>query len=74
MKRQKEQLAVLYSVSQEVFHVESLGDYISKNMRDIYSNNYNDYKLIGVFDDYREADKFMDRFEKWINGTISLLN
>lgn len=74
MKNQKNQIAVLYSVSQEVFHVESLSDYIAKNMRDIYSNNYNDYKLIGVFSDYGEADKFMDRFEKWINGTISLLN
>lgn len=74
MKNQKNQIAVLYSVSQEVFHVESLSDYIAKNMRDIYSSNYNDYKLIGVFNDYREADKFIDRFEKWINGTISLLN
>jgi hypothetical protein len=74
MKNQKNQIAVLYSVSQEVFHIESLSDYIAKNMRDIYSSNYNDYKLIGVFNDYREADKFIDRFEKWINGTISLLN
>lgn len=74
MKNQKDKIAVLFSVSQEMFHVESLSDYIAKNIRDIYTDNYSDYKLIGVFDDYGEVDKFIVRFEKWNNGTSSLIN
>ena len=68
----KEIKAVLYSVSQDCFHLETLEDYIKKNSEDCLAGKSSDYRLIGVFDSENEADAFMeadtfiDRFRTWL--------
>lgn len=73
--------AVLYSVSQECFHLETLEDYIKKNSENCLTGKSSDYKLIGVFEKDEEADRFINRFGDWLkivnetdNITSSLLN
>ncbi len=60
----KEIKAVLYSESQGCFHLESLQEYILSNLRDIEFGKSSDYKLIGVFKTYEEADAYIKRIEK----------
>ena len=60
----KETKAVLYSVSQGCFHLESLQEYILSNLIDIEFGKSSDYKLIGVFETEYAADLYIERIEK----------
>ena len=62
----KETKAVLYSVSQGCFHLETLEDYIKKNSEDCLRGKFSDYKLIGVFENDEEADTYIKRFNTWL--------
>jgi hypothetical protein len=73
--------AVLYSVSQGCFHLETLEDYIKNNLENCLAGKSLDYRLIGVFETDKEADRFISRFDNWLkivketdDITSSLLN
>ena len=59
--------AVLYSVSQGCFHLETLEDYIKKNSEDCLAGKSLDYKLIGVFDNDTDSDMYIKRFRTWLD-------
>lgn len=56
--------AVLFSVSQQAFHLESLADYIESNIKVSLTNSKNDYRLIGVFENDVEGDSYIEQFRK----------
>ena len=58
-----ELLAVLYSIDQDCFHIEDLKDYQNTNVRNaLLGLNKNDYRMIGVFKTYTEADSYIKTF------------
>lgn len=57
--------AVLYSVEQDAFHLETINEYLDINVRNaILRRNKNDYKLVGIFNTDIEADKYIETFRK----------
>jgi len=60
--------AVLYSVSQDCFHLEEVQDYININVRNALSKvNKNDYRLIGIFENDIKGDEYIERFRKYLD-------
>lgn len=56
--------AVLYSVSQDCFHIEPIEQYIQINVRNsLLKLNSSDYRLIGLFENPREADRYIRSFK-----------
>lgn len=60
---------VLYSLSQNCFHIEELHQYIEFNIRNaLHKVNKNDYRLIGVFNSDIEAGEYIEIFKEKINN------
>lgn len=58
----------LYSVSQDCFHIEKLHEYISLNIRNaLHLLDNGGYKMIGIFNNDIEADKYIEVFRKKID-------
>ena len=51
-----------YSVEQNMFHIETLAEYIRNSHIIISSGNVVDYNIIGVFPTELEANKYIDIF------------
>lgn len=58
-------VAVLYSVSQDCFHLETVNDYIKTNIQDgLVKHNKNDYRLIGIANSDMQGDTLIEEFKK----------
>lgn len=58
--------AVLYSVSQNCFHIEKLHEYVEKNIQHaMHKLNKSDWKLIGVFNNDMEAHEYIETFKRY---------
>ena len=59
--------SVLYSESQNCFHIERLSDTIVHNLKYIFvEERKSDYRLVGVFNNYIEADEYIKQLRKQI--------
>ena len=65
--------AVLYSVSQDCFHLEEIQDYININVRNaLHKVNKNDYRLIGIFENDVKGGEYIEQIRKYFEQcTIS---
>jgi hypothetical protein len=54
-------IAVLYSKEQKCWHIESLNEYMESNIRFLLGiQKVQQYKLVIVFDEYKDASKFIN--------------
>ena len=65
-KEYKSLTAVLYSVSQNAFHLETLKEYIDSNIRVSLMQAENDYRLIAIVNDDIEGDAFIEEFRTYL--------
>jgi hypothetical protein len=56
--------AVLFSASQQAFHIEPLKDYVKENVMICAIGDKGDYRLIGIFEDDLQADAYIEEFRK----------
>lgn len=49
-------IVLLYSASQQAFHVESFIDYMQSNMVAFVADKGSDWMLIGIFPDHKSCD------------------
>lgn len=57
--------SVLYSVSQDCFHIESLFKYVENNIHHgLLKLGKNDYRLIGVCTNDMDADGYIEHFKE----------
>lgn len=59
--------AVLFSVSQQAFHIEPLKEYVKLNVTNCANNHTNDYQLIGIFKDELDGHRYIDGFREALN-------
>jgi len=58
-------VAVLYSLSQDCFHLETINDYLKTNIQNgLMKRNKNDYRLIGITNSDVEGDTLIQEFQK----------
>jgi len=58
-------VAVLYSLSQDCFHLETVQDYLKTNIQNgLMKRNKNDYRLIGITNSDVEGDTLIIEFQK----------
>lgn len=57
--------AVLYSVSQDCYHIEKIQDYLKQNITVAMNGiKKSDYSLIGIFKSDVEGDRYIEMFKK----------
>ena len=61
-----EKSAVLYSISQKCFHIESLREYIEENIKCAMLKKDNDYRLVGLFNSDDEAHEYTEVIRYYI--------
>lgn len=61
--------AVLYSIQQDCFHIETMGEYLDNNTRRILKKekDFASFHPIGLFDNYEDASEFIQQFQKLLN-------
>lgn len=52
-----EKIAVLYSIQQGAFHIETVGEYIKSNLICLFENKPTQYMMVGLFSTYEQADE-----------------
>lgn len=58
--------AVLFSVSQQAFHIEPLRDYVEENIKCSMIKGKDDYRLIAICDTDTEADIYIKEFRYYL--------
>jgi len=75
--------ALLYSKSQNCFHIEPLQEYIISQYKSyIIGGNLQGYQLIGVFESIEEANDWTEKYYNWKkrafiktnNAVVKLIN
>lgn len=57
--------AILYSVEQDCFHLETISDYVTNNIkRCMIKQKCNEYRLIGVCENDVDGDNLIEEFKK----------
>ena len=64
MNNYEEKFALVYSWQQGCFIIEHLKRYIEMNIIATLKKTDTQYKLVGIFDSYDEADSYRDDFKK----------
>lgn len=57
-----------YSPSQNKFHCDFLKVSIERNIRAINNNEPSDWITVGVYDSWKEAQEFIEKFKKQLNS------
>ena len=63
--------AVLYSVSQDCFHLETVKEYIESNIRVSFMQTQNDYRLIAIANNDTEGDAYIEVFRNHLEKAKS---
>lgn len=53
-----------YSRGQDAYHVETLGEFLQTSRSMAFQNISDGFMMIGLFDDYDQANTFIKRCEK----------
>ena len=64
-------ISVLYSVEQGYFHIEELDDTWKLNVSQLikYGKIENTYRLVGLVDNYKEANRLINQIEDAMKNT-----
>lgn len=57
-----------YSAKQDCFHISNLEEVLKINLRNTIEKVDNDYKIIGLFETYKEASEKADEIKKIQNS------
>lgn len=72
MQDVKKKIVAEYDPIDGIFHIQTLGKTIEGNFRCVLEGRAHRYLLMGVFDDYHEANQFCDAMRKELKRRVAV--